>query len=1057
MAKWKSAALITTLVLPLAVSAGGEGVAMASQARPDETTIKIHKQIHYDDTISGLADDEKYFAWNHGSDEDGQHYFWGDGTEANKDTLTSDGKTVSSNNPFDWTNYTKASGKDEYTVDYTPTDDFAGQDKITWKDLWSDLPGVHFIGIQLPDNVMTIDDDGEPQIIAKDAKGGIAFTTSDGKDIYWQDILKAQLGVQHTDESNPSHETPKHNFNSKTGTDKYGMKHEVNHSASDFEVEFQQLGAAKDLTEAQIRQALVANYTDTDETEPVFGGKGEAVTDENGVLSFNNITNGNWLFMEDLQDSTPGLADMVTQHAAPIFLATPYLQPNAEVDSKGNGTNKGDKTWFDNSDANAMHIYAKNYAAHGDLTIEKLDDDTGKALSGVQFAMMELTDEQLTALQEQIDAGLLSKSVTDIKAYLKTLGTEDETLFYGTTGNKGTVKFSNLTPGKTYYALEISTPTGYMVNPTLQKVSLNSVNDTQVDPTVGGDDTTVQAQGGTYTVRNDDSIALDKDINVQNPVTVDNLAVDGYDADGNPNYIDKATNNPYYDDDTLWGVSRGKAFSYTVDAELNKNIGSYSKFNLVDSVPYQVNANSWTMYVQIDGVVTPLLQAVDTQGNANEHSTDDGISNESVAYDSDKGEGVSYKFAEGAEDFAKSLGYTGAFGKDADALKAQTEFVATNLLHMYGESSSYEFDTDYRSVKEGSGENGTMNLDFKTDLLKGLSELIKDDTTGHTSVVFKINAQTNSAAQADTDLDGTDKSINNKVTLNYNPYPNPTRMPDPTPLTDEAKTHAAGWDIQKVDENGKPLAGAGFDLGRRVNENNVENVISQLLTTNNNGNVMNEASLIKAADKLKLAQDGTPADKVAAATAYFNGQADELRTAVQNGQTPFVWFVHLDAPTADTQHGNLQPIFDVMASNMQMGDIYWTTEQALATTHMSGDDGYLQYCGLADSRYILTESIVPDGYNKMADQKFTLAGDENSWYLQDTSKLLEFPLMNGDASDNKITGTNEDGSMSGEYLEVENQKQSKSIFPITGGVGILGALAAGLTVMGSAIFNHRRH
>lgn len=52
MAKWKSAALITTLVLPLAVSAGGEGVAMASQARPDETTIKIHKQIRYDDTIS---------------------------------------------------------------------------------------------------------------------------------------------------------------------------------------------------------------------------------------------------------------------------------------------------------------------------------------------------------------------------------------------------------------------------------------------------------------------------------------------------------------------------------------------------------------------------------------------------------------------------------------------------------------------------------------------------------------------------------------------------------------------------------------------------------------------------------------------------------------------------------------------------------------------------------------------------------------------------------------------------------------------------------------------
>lgn len=332
MAKWKSAALITTLVLPLAVTAGGEGVAMASQARPDETTIKIHKQIRYDDTISGLVDDEKYFAWNHGSDEDGQHYFWGDGTEANKDTVTKDGDVVSSNNPFDWHNYSKTTGK--YTIDYTPTDDFAGQSTVRWNDLWSDLPGVHFIGIQLPDNVMTIDDDGEPQIIAKDAKGGIAFTTSDGTDIYWQDILKAQLGVQHSDAADPSHETPKHNFNSKTGTDKYGMKHEVNHSASDFAVEFQQVGNAKNLTEAQIRQALVANYADTDETDPVFGGKAGAVTDENGVLSFNNITNGNWLFMEDLQDSTPGLAEMVTQHTAPIFLATPYLIQRGMVQTR---------------------------------------------------------------------------------------------------------------------------------------------------------------------------------------------------------------------------------------------------------------------------------------------------------------------------------------------------------------------------------------------------------------------------------------------------------------------------------------------------------------------------------------------------------------------------------------------------------------------------------------------------------------------------------------------------------------------------------------------------
>lgn len=54
-------------------------------------------------------------------------------------------------------------------------------------------------------------------------------------------------------------------------------------------------------------------------------------------------------------------------------------------------------------------------------------------------------------------------------------------------------------------------------------------------------------------------------------------------------------------------------------------------------------------------------------------------------------------------------------------------------------------------------------------------------------------------------------------------------------------------------------------------------------------------------------------------------------------------------------------------------------------------------------------------------------------------------------TDDKIEGAD-----STNYHQVENQKKTESIFPITGGIGILGALAAGLTAMGSAIVNHRR-
>lgn len=1028
MAKWKNTALITTLVLPSIVAVGG-GVVNASENKPNQTSVKIHKQIRYDDTIMNLPDDEKYFYWQKGEDEDGQHYFWGNGQEANED---------SSNNPFDWDNFDESTWS--YSKEFTPSGHYAGANKTPWADLWTELPGVQFYAVKVPDDVMTATGEDVPYTISHDT----AFELSDGTAVPWSAFLHVEEGVQHTESADP--ETPKHNFNSYTGVDKWGMVHEKNSSASEYVVEFRvESKWADKINETIIRQALVNNYSSTEQT-----------TDSDGVANFQNLDNGQYLMFENISASK-GLEKTVTQTAVPMFVALPLLQPNAEVDSEGKGTNKGDKTWYDNTDANAVHIYAKNYAAHADLTIEKLDDDTSAPLAGVQFAMVELTAEQLAALQGRIQAGLLSGSVNSIKAYLATLGTENETLFYGTTGKEGKAKFSNLTPGKTYYALEISTPTGYMVNPTVQQVSINGVDDTAVDPTVGGDDTTVQAQGGLYVVRNDDQISLDKDISVLGPVEVTDLAVNGYDANGNPIYVDKSTAqtsatgettyaNTYQDNDTLYGTSRGQAFSYTVDMELNKNIASYSKFNLQDSIPFQVNINSWTMYAQVNGTLTPLIQAVDPDGDASEHSTDDGISNVSLPYDSaTEVGGVNFKFYNDAA--AKVFGYDGSTGKTPAEIAAQTAWIAENLLHMYGASSEYTFDTDFHELLEG--QNGTMNIDFKSAMLQGLGDFIADDKTGKTSLVFKMNAQTNSAAQANAKID-------NKATLNFNPYAaTPTRAYGDQSLSDSAATSAVGWDIVKTDEKGNRLSGAGFDLGLRVTRDNIDRVKDQLLSMNNNGNAVNETSLLDLAEKMKYT--GDKASKLAQATAYLNSQATQLEARVNSGMETYVWFVHLDAPTTTEGHGTLQPIFGTMASNMQMGDIYWVLDQDLSTTHITKDDGYLQYCGVADGQYILSESIVPGGYNKEADAKFTLASDEGSYYVSGAgANLTEFPLLTNQKGEAMYTDDKIEGADSTNYHQVENQKKTESIFPITGGIGILGALAAGLTAMGSAIVNHRR-
>lgn len=1031
MAKWKNVALLTTLVMPMAMAAGTT-VADASANMPDKTTIKIHKQNRTDTSVVNTGPNESYFFTSEGDNlADGQHYFWGDGSIQNEDT---NGR--SSNNPFDWQNLNNTT---------EPDGDYEGITPNTWADHWNPMADIRFYAIHLPDSVLTYTEDGTPKI-----SNGVAFTY-EGKEVLWSDFLTANAYPTEGSESGKTY--PKHDFNSKNGTDQYGMKHTKNYSSSGYSIDYNNV---KGLTEDQLREILLEKYPNTYEVTSAI--KGDDDTD--GVATFKDLANGNWLFMED---ATTGQREQLAATAVPMFVATPYLQPTQSEDQ-----DNGDKTWYDNTEDQAMHIYAKNYTVKGDITVVKKDGTTGDPLPGVRFSLMKLNEQGKAAVQEAIANGLLlqedqSKIVSELKAIIKNAGDGSVYMTDQTTESgykmKGKTKFKGLELGQTYQVLETGVPAGYQIQPELKDIYIKTTLEKSDDDTDAGDGI-ANIQGDTYTVDNYDSISLDKDI-ITDAVAVEELMVSGFEADGEtPIYADSTNGDTYMDNDTLYGVSRGGAYSYTINAELNKNVGSYSQFNLVDDVPYQVNLNSWTMYVQVNGELTPLLQAVDNQGNVNDHSSDDGISNDSVAYDSglvtEDGHrsGVSYKFADGAEAFAESLGYTGEFGKSDEALVAQTNFVADNLLHMHGYSGSYQFDSNYHSVL--SGENGEMNLDFQAPLLQGLQQFISADKTGKTSLVFKMNAQTNSAAQADAKID-------NVATLNYNPYSEGTQAP--ASLSDSAATHAVGWDILKTDEEGNPLKGAGFNLGREVTSKNVEKIITQLIGQKNdqgqyvnNGNVMSDDTLELLGEK--IGTTGDRAAKIAAAEAYLDGQAADLRQRVAMGGEPvYVWFTHLEAPSeiSGTAHGNLQPIFGTMSANMQMGDIYWTTDERLSTTHVTSAEGYIQYCGVADGHYVLREAITPKGYSTMKDELFTLASTDDSYYgVNGAGFSLDYPMINQMGTDDKVTGPNADGEMEGNYAHLVNEKQKQSIFPITGGAGILGMLAAGIATMGSAVTFWRR-
>ncbi|MDR3241631.1 MAG: hypothetical protein LBT37_05625 [Lactobacillaceae bacterium] len=720
-------------------------------------------------------------------------------------------------------------------------------------------------------------------------------------------------------------------------------------------------------------------------------------TDTAGDAKFDDLANGNWIILETNAPANVSLDG----RAVPMVLHLPMVNPA--------GTETGTNYWFDGA-TTTLELYAKNYPTDGDLTVIKYDSDDyasktaakQMAGAGIQLFQGDAAAVQ-AALQTEAGKNLLKAANTAnsadkpaalaaLQAFLVSNGA---TLvdYKVTTGSPAEAKFTGLTPGATYSFVELIAPdngvtaaqtdkTEFILDATVKTVTLSNADAATANTDGGLIGGALRYTGSHVDITNDD-FSIEKKVNVKG--NADATSADSPFANSNFEAID----------DDL-GVARGQQFQWAIRSEIN-NATKLEKYDIVDTLPYQVNVNDFVLGLTVGGVYTSLIQ-VDNTSDDNSY-TNGGNSGHGVAYDSaaEEDSNVAFSLTAAGKTFFANKGVYVEGETDEAALVA-------SLIHVYGTTSEYDFDANNHAVT--SHTDGQLTIETSAAF-----RAIIGDQLSYIDVT--LNVQTNSAAQVG--------AINNEVELDVeNKY-------DHVDAEDESETFDAGWEFKKTDAAGDSLAGAGFDLALLVTADNIDQIKAQLLGTTNLGTAVSEASL----EDLAAAKGIT----VAEVTALLEEQADGLTV----GDT--VYFTHL------TMDGSNQPVISMngMSSSAPMGDIFWTTEEEWATTHVTGDTGYFQYCGLAAGQYTLIESIVPSGYTKMADQNFSLGNTDSAEY-----PFLTSSTGNTLGSDDAITG-----DFTGNHVEIKNYE--KSMFPVTGAIGLVVMLVAGAVAMAYALVKRNKN
>ncbi|WP_271294814.1 SpaA isopeptide-forming pilin-related protein [Weissella confusa] len=646
----------------------------------------------------------------------------------------------------------------------------------------------------------------------------------------------------------------------------------------------------------------------------------------------------------------------------------------------------------------------------------------------------------------------------------------------------GKVTFSNLEPNTTYGVLELVEPAGYTVNSTLKPITLSPADaekGTSAATDADASDGFVYFQGGEYDFGNF-TPKVDKSIQVTGQTGWTGQGVEGKED----NKIDA--------DDDHQGVDRGEDFKWLIQSDLPADGTIFTTYKLTDTLPYQTNW--YSALVDVAGVDLVNVQHINPQGKG-------GLTGNGITYDNQKdgnamkitgiaGDGSISEEATGQtlKSGVEMTEVTGSYDNLVDKLGQETvdNLIGTTVttdgqladwlndhLNVSGRSSYYKFDTDNRTVLADQKKDGELVIapdDKAQALFSALAKVAGEDAR---TLNVTLDARTNSAAQA--------AIIDNKVQFDVaNDY-------DSEKDNDNVKTFDAGWEIVKTTEDGKtPLAGAGFDLAVQIDDSAKQKALLNNLydaTAKSGAKIYDSTVTEEAAAWLNMfteaakssqfegytyngvaVNDLTPEQLQQAAYQTVAAGDEDTKTNLRatlismtqnsdydvNGQNT-LFFMHKDPNTGEPM---AEMDSNESASDDPMGDIIWTPVQAWATTHFSGTDGYLQYCGLAAGTYALIETKAPEGYSMISDSvKLGETADGGGMTLNHAQKFELGVNQDGTLNTGTINGEADYEDSANPDMIVKNYQ--KSIFPLVGGLGTLFAVIAGLLAMGLALLKRK--